>query len=244
MLIFNFHHVEPTPLHLCRKHITITPEGLRRFIQVIRSLGLKPVSLRDVIASEGPTDASHKDVILTFDDGYENFFLHAKPILEAEECPATVFVLANKFAGTNDWDQGEQPECQRDKLLSLEQMQLLSSSPYFTFGSHGLEHRNFSQLPADALHQEVSESYNILSASLKEAFVPVLSYPWGLYSNEVRDMLITSPYRFGFTTQKGIWQPETLPYDIPRYSVYNRDANPFILLAKLVRNGLLSTVLA
>ncbi len=237
MLTFNFHHVEPVPLHADRRHITITPDGLMSFIRLLRSLGFNIISMRDVLAADGP---GRKDVLLTFDDGFENNYRYAVPVLEQEKCPATIFVLAGRLEnGTNDWDQAHLPKNQRDRLMTLPQMKVLANSKYITFGSHGLYHRPFPRLTELELHKEVRHSYEILSRELGDAFVPVLAYPWGEYSDATRKALHKSPYKLAFTTDKHRWSPEHSPYAIPRYSAYFRDGNPIILLGKLCRHNIL-----
>ena len=72
-----------------------------------------------------------------------------------------------------------------------------------------------------------------------QAFVPVLAYPWGEYSDAAQDALRKSPYQFAFTTDKHRWTSEHSPYAIPRYSAYYRDGNPLILLGKLCRHNIL-----
>jgi peptidoglycan/xylan/chitin deacetylase (PgdA/CDA1 family) len=244
MLIFNFHHVEPDPAtpeprHVERKHITITPEGLRRFIRTLRALGMQPASLREVLAEGGERLLSDKTVLLTFDDGFENFLLHAAPVLEAEQCPGTVFVLAGKFSGTNDWDQGDREPARRDPLMSLAQMQDLSRYKMVTVGSHGMEHRDLTKLNAQELDRELNESYEILSRELSELFVPVLAYPYGYYSQTVLQAMEKTRYRYAVTTGKGDWTPASPRFEVPRYSIYYRDGNQLVFLAKLLRNGLL-----
>ena len=118
MLIFNFHHVETHIFHPERKHITMSPEGLSRFIRTLRLLGMSIVSVRDVLNSPDPAGPqSNRQVLLTFDDGYVNNLTEALPVLEQEHCPATVFVLPGRFSGTNEWDQGKLPESRRDPLM-------------------------------------------------------------------------------------------------------------------------------
>lgn len=239
MYLFNFHHVEPVPTHADRKHITVTPEGLQNIIRTLRAVGLHIVSLADVLRAGGPHALPLHTAVLTFDDGYENFLTHALPALEAEQAPATVFVLAGRFSGTNTWDQGNLPEGDRDRLLSLAQMQTLAQSPWVAFGSHGMLHQRFSQLDPSMLSREIEDSYQVLKDALGEAFLPVLAYPWGDTSPGVSVRMTQSPYHYAFTTEKGVWRSPRNPYNIPRYSVFYRDGHPLILLAKLLRNGIL-----
>lgn len=239
MLIFNFHHVENTILHPERKHITMSPQGLSRFIRTVRLAGMRIVSLRDVMERHNPTENSTREVLLTFDDGYVNNLTEALPVLEAEQCPATVFVLPGRFSGTNEWDQGHLPEAERDRLLSVEQMQTLAQSPYITLGSHGMRHRDMTTLNDAELQYEIHESHRILNEMFPNAYLPVFAYPWGTYSPHVVDVMKTSPYRYAFTVETAQWQTGANPYLIPRYSAYYRDGNPLILLAKLCRHRLL-----
>ncbi len=239
MLVFNFHHVETTIRHPDRKHITITPEGLRQFIRTLRAVGMEIVSMRDVLDMENPGQDSRRQVLITFDDGYVNNFEEAAPVLEAERCPATIFVLPGRFSGTNEWDQGHLPEAERDPLMSLAQMQSLMKSDYITFGSHGMLHRDLTQLADAELDWEIHESYRILSESLGEVFLPVFAYPWGYYSDPVLQAMERSPYRYAFAVKTAQWQADASRFEIPRYSAYYRDGNPVIFLAKLCRHKLL-----
>lgn len=239
MLIFNFHHVEKEIRHPERKHITISPQGLSRFIRTLRLMGLRIVSMQEVLERENPAENSAKEVLLTFDDGYVNNLTEALPVLEAEQCPATVFVLPGRFAGTNEWDQGHLPEAARDQLLSVEQMKTLAQSPCITLGSHGMRHRDMTTLTEADLQHEIHESHRILSETFPNVYLPVFAYPWGTYSQPVVDVLKTSPYRYAFTVETAQWQTGANPYLVPRYSAYYRDGNPIILLAKLCRHNLL-----
>jgi peptidoglycan/xylan/chitin deacetylase (PgdA/CDA1 family) len=239
MLIFNFHHVEKDILHPDRKHITITPEGLRRFIRTLRAVGMEIVSMRDILQKPDPAAGSNRQVLLTFDDGYVNNAEYAVPVLESERCPATIFVLPGRFSGTNAWDQGHLPEAERDQVMSVEQMQALCQSKYVTFGSHGMLHQDLTTLNADELQFELHESHRILTETLGDAYLPVFAYPWGHYSPDVVAAMEATPYRYAFTVETAPWQSGQPRFQIPRYSAYYRDGNPFIFLAKLCRHGVL-----
>ncbi len=241
MLIFNLHHVEPLIRHKERQHISVTPNGLRWIIRSLRWAGLEIVSLRDVLANTDAQALDANKVLLTLDDGYENNYLYAVPVFEAERCPVTIFALPGRFEGCNEWDQGHLPESERDKLMSLAQMkELAQSSKYITFGSHGMRHEHFPELDEAALRFEIEESYAILSRELGSAFLPALAYPWGESSPSVVAAMKNSPYQCAFTVEKALWGLQTNRFEIPRHSLYFRDGNPLVFLAKLFRHNLLS----
>jgi len=249
MLIFNLHHIEPrsnTAAFQSRRHITITPNGLRRFIKTLRLAGLEIISLRQALEDglDDPNAAPRKEtarqVILTIDDGYVNNLKYAAPVLQSENAPATIFVLPGRFGGSNEWDQGNWPEENRDPLMTLEQMQeLVKQYPCITYSSHGLRHVHMDQISSEALHKELHESHQILSDNLGETYLPTLAYPWGDYSQDVLKAMETSPYRCAFTVVTAPWEAGTPRFEIPRYSVFYRDGNPIITLAKLMRHGIL-----
>jgi peptidoglycan/xylan/chitin deacetylase (PgdA/CDA1 family) len=243
MYCFNFHHVEPEPLrNPSRRHLTVTPNGLRRIIGTFRQAGLRPVSLAEV-TTRNPVMMRPNEVVLTFDDGFENFVEHAVPVLKETECPGTVFVLAGKLhQGTNDWDQAHQPVAERDRLMSTAQLASLNAlAPLITVGSHGLYHRPLSKLSPEEVNQELCTSYQILQEVLgppgpNRALLPVFAYPWGDYSDAVLAAMPQSPYQWAMTTEKGPWMPSHEPFTLPRYSIYHRDEQPWTLWLKLLYN--------
>ncbi len=241
MLVFNFHHVEPVPLPNTaeRGFVSITPEGLSRFIRMLRLLRYRIVSIREVLQAGDISRMGRRDVLLTFDDGFEDNLVHGLPVFEREKCPALIFILPGRFGGSNAWDQGHLPLEQQDRLMTLDQLKTLGDSPWVTYGSHGMLHRHLPELSADAIRWELEESYDILSKELTSAFVPVFAYPWGEYSDKVLERMPQTPYQYAFTTEKRPWTADESPYAIPRYTAFLRDGNPMVLFGKLCRHKVL-----
>jgi peptidoglycan/xylan/chitin deacetylase (PgdA/CDA1 family) len=85
--------------------LAVTPEHFAEHLDVLRRKA-SVVALTDLAGnptSKVPSDA----VSITFDDGYADNLLEAKPILERNEMPATVFVTS-AFVGSNRefwWDE-------------------------------------------------------------------------------------------------------------------------------------------
>src|SRR5712692_9020835 len=65
----------------------------------------------------GEVALAERAVVLTFDDGFDNFARVAFPELQARGWTATVFLPAGKVGGTNDWD-GHPPGAPARTLMS------------------------------------------------------------------------------------------------------------------------------
>jgi peptidoglycan/xylan/chitin deacetylase (PgdA/CDA1 family) len=238
MYVFNLHricrHLDPNPNLSNGRYVTLSPQGLRSAIRLFREMGFSIVSLRDVLANGGPAAEHHRYVALTFDDGDETVYTDAAPILEAEQCPATFFVLGGKLGGTNDWDYPDQKDLNRPRLMTLTQMQGLAQSRWFTFGSHGMTHCRLPERSLQTVHAEVGQSFQILSDNLGSAFIPVLAYPWGATCRRVIQYAKTVGYHYAFTTSPAPWIQETHPYEVPRYTMVWTDQHHLRLKLKLL----------
>lgn len=237
MLIFCFHHVEPVPRIKGRKPFTITPNGLKYFIILLRLLGLKIVSMKTLLSSSSPDLLkNNRQCVITFDDGYENVLLHGLPVLQQLNCPATIFLLGGKFSGVNDWDPLDYEAQPADRLLSLKQINDMAATGLIHYGSHGLAHKNISQLDESTARKEILQSYRILSSTLGDNFLPVFAYPWGEYNDLSVKILSESEYRFALTTDAGKWGSESRRFCLPRYSIDFRFSNPVFALLKLAQH--------
>ena len=104
-LILLYHRVadaETDPQLLC-----VAPRRFAEQLEVLRRrcrvLPLAEVC-REGVRADGPPTA-----VVTFDDGYADNLLNAKPILAAADVPATVFVATGKVGGAEEfwWDELE-----------------------------------------------------------------------------------------------------------------------------------------
>ena len=83
--------------------ITVSPVRFDRQLRWLHRRGLRGVSMRELLAAADRGDAARL-VGLTFDDGYADFANNAMPVLRRYGFGATVYVLAGKLGGRNDWD--------------------------------------------------------------------------------------------------------------------------------------------
>ena len=91
------------PWNLC-----VTPAHFKEHLEVLAK-NSKPISLRKMCNSLKSFPFEHRNVVITFDDGYRDNFHNAKPLLEKYEIPATFFIVSEAINSQKEfwWDELE-----------------------------------------------------------------------------------------------------------------------------------------
>lgn len=105
-IILLYHRVADAatdPYMLC-----VSPRHFEEHMRVINRLG-RPTHLDDLAAAVREGHVPHGRVCVTFDDGYADNFIAAKPLLEKYGVPATVFMTTGSSGRTREfwWDELE-----------------------------------------------------------------------------------------------------------------------------------------
>ena len=141
-----------------------------------------------------------RNVFLTFDDGYEDFYSTAFPVLNRLGLNATVFIVVGEIGGTNVWDQ--QKGLSSRKLLSKTQIMELHRMGV-SFGSHSLTHRWLPELSDNDIYQEVVES-KVLLEDLLGSEVNCFAYPYGGVDIRVKKAVARAGYKFAMGIREGL----------------------------------------
>jgi hypothetical protein len=92
--ILMYHGVNGT---LSRRHpyyeTNTSPAAFRRQMQVLAAGGYQSLSLDGALGAPSPCPLAKKPVVITFDDGYADFYDEALPILAEFGFIATVFII-------------------------------------------------------------------------------------------------------------------------------------------------------
>lgn len=139
----------------------VSPERLR---QTIRSLQDR----YDVVDLPATLEqGAGKRVAVTFDDGFENFYTQALPVLEECGVPATVFVVSDYVGG--------------DGMLSSDQLEALVEHDLVTVGNHTKTHPLLPRVgPESTLREQIVGARNAF-ADRHGIAVDRFSYPRGAY---------------------------------------------------------------
>lgn len=169
--------------------------------------------LLDYLQSEKPLPK--KTVVLTFDDGYEDMFLNAVPILKKYNYPATVFLPSNLIGKENIWD------IKRGKptatILRQEQIQQMMENN-ISFQAHTCNHVVLTDVPLSTAKKEIFNS-KIQLEEVTKRHVNVFCYPSGKYSSEIKNLVQQAGYSYAFTTQEGLVNKDDDSYLLKRLRI-------------------------
>lgn len=193
--------------------LTVTPDRFAGQLRVLRRMGLRGVSMRELLRARAVGRARGL-VGLTFDDGYADFADQVLPLLRRFHCTATVFVLAGRFGGSNEWDA----DGDRKPLMTADQVRLAGAAG-MEIGSHGLRHLRLTEVDADTLAAEVRASRTILR-EVSGQRVGGFCYPYGLHDDTVLDAVQLAGYDYGCAVS---WSELLGQYAVPRTFVGDRD---------------------
>lgn len=188
-------------------------------LKLLNQMGFTPVTFRDYhLFQEDKIRLPKKPVILTFDDGYEDFYQTAYPILKEQGMKAVVFVLGDPSIGYNCWD-ADLPGRSQTPLMSDEQISELYTNG-FEIGSHTLSHSNLKMLNHENCYTEIYKSKLILEALL-DTEIMSFSYPYGLLNEKVKSLVKKAGYQFACGVFSGPAEFGKDPFEIRRIAIHS-----------------------
>lgn len=209
--ILMYHHVSPhTPDEPNQWHLS--SQLFEQQLHYLRNQGFYSVTLEDwrkSILTRQPLPG--KAIIITFDDGYQNFFTYAWPLLKKYGFSAIVFLIID--------DIGSQIE-DTCYMGWSEIKHLLKQG--VEFGSHSLNHPSFTDISYVEVVRQGTQSRAILSKELGIS-VDAFAYPYGHYNSLVGQLVGSCGYIFGLQVgcKHSTWQDSFL--GLFRIEIDNKD---------------------
>ena len=155
-----------------------------------------------------------RPVMISFDDGFQDFADQAWPILRLHDFQPEVFVVTDAVGQTARWDAhlGEPAP-----LMAARTIVRLAAEGV-SFGSHLASHRGADGLSTRELAHELFRSRATLRQWLDR---PTSSFaaPFGLTDGRLRLLAAECGYRTGFSTERGVARLTSDPLNLPRIEI-------------------------
>lgn len=197
--IFMYHFVREDTGDYEYPENMVRPEILRKELQYLKNNGYETIYKTDI----GNLENFTKPVWLTFDDGWEDFYLNAYPIFKEYNMKASYYIITD-LVGTPGY-------------VKEEQLKEMKESGLIDIQSHTVTHPRLASLSKEKITEELSNSKKYL----KEKFdidSDVICYPYGSFNNTVLSISKDLGYKFGLAMDGGVYYTSKHKdmYSIPR----------------------------
>jgi len=191
------------------KGICVRPKTFDRQMKYLYSRGFRTIPFKQLVEILKTKSKIPKKVfVLTFDDGYENNYTDAFPILKKYNFTATIFLNAGAIGKHYEYPRSGPAQ----KHLSAEQ--ITEMSELIDFGSHCITHPVLTQISFNEVLEEIKTSKTIIEKITKKP-VDTFCYPYGEYDRNIVDT-VKKYYSGACTTKSCLVSENTDPYLIPR----------------------------
>jgi len=157
-------------------------------------------SLSELVDLKNDLTVGHRLVVLTFDDGYADFYSNAAPVLRRLKLPATVFVPTSYVGGTNVWP-GQPAWVKEEPLMHWQQIKELSEAG-IEFGSHTVSHPDLTAQQVAVVEHELCQSKREIEQRISQP-ADNFCYPYGKWNQAVRDLTMRH-YKSACSTIAGV----------------------------------------
>ncbi|MGD1043827.1 MAG: polysaccharide deacetylase family protein [Bacteroidota bacterium] len=196
--VLMYHRIVPEALENSHHGIWVTALSFEQNLISLKQRGISPITFEQYqLFLNGEFTLPKRPVILTFDDGYEDNYTHAFPLLKKYEFSAVIFLVTDKTRRTNFWDANEPQE----PLMNNEQIREISLAG-IEFGSHTVTHPNLSQCSPEQIRTELVESKQIIEHLTGKEIIS-LAYPYGAVNELIKSITAEIGYKYGIATNSG-----------------------------------------
>ncbi len=164
-----------------------------------------------------------KSVVITFDDGFKNFYYIAYPMLKEYGFTATVFLVPGYCGKNNQWD-GQPKEIPILDLLDWEEIREMANKG-IDFGAHSMTHEVLTKLSLEEARREIVKSKSAIQEHLNQD-VTIFSYPYGIANKETK-AVVQAEFQGACGTYMDFVSMHSDIYELPRIDMYYFSNNNF-----------------
>lgn len=192
--IIMYHYVEYVQdvNDLIRKKLDTNPYLFEMQLKTLKENNYELYFVRDIPdILDGKIKISTRSAVLTFDDGYQDFYSVAFPLLKKYHAKATIYVVYN-FIG-------------RRGFLTANNIKEILASGLVELGSHTLDHMYLKKINPQVAKKQIEEN----KIKLEQDFgveVKTFAFPYGAFDNQALDFVKQASYSAAVSVIPGIYQ--------------------------------------
>ncbi len=190
-------------------HLTVMASAFEAQLRALHGAGYRSLTLDDLWAAlVEHVPVPPRRVVLTFDDGYEDNYTVAFPLLRRYGFVAAFFIVTSTVG--------------KPDHLTAAQLQEMARAG-MEIESHGQHHVDFSRLPLAVARGELLHSREAIEQWAGRP-VTFFAYPAGRYTAPLERLLGDLHYRGAVTEVPGLVGPASDPFALERVRVDHDDS--------------------
>jgi peptidoglycan/xylan/chitin deacetylase (PgdA/CDA1 family) len=161
---------------------SVSEEDAERFREQMGVL----VSLAKTVFADVLSDSRDGDAVasVTFDDGFQDVFDQALPIMAEYGVPATVFVPSAFIGTVPGWIPVGRRRAGSSGVVVAASTLAAADRRLVQVGSHTVTHSHLNSLPCSNVERELADSKRLLE-EITRGWVTMLSFPYGSFDERV-----------------------------------------------------------
>ena len=189
--------------------LAVAPGVFADQMAYLRQAGFNTLTAGELAAflADGVGTLPERPVVLTFDDGYQDFHSHGLPVIRQNGFTATLFMTTGGIGDENS----EKMMLNWRELAEIEQAGI-------EIGAHTVTHPKLDILPETDVREELAVSKSQLEEHLGRA-VPGLAYPFGYSNEKVREVARELGYAYAYSVNNAMTTSAAGKFTFPRLTV-------------------------
>ena len=199
------------------RRFAVAPTLFHEHMSYLHQHNYTPITVTQLVRARAQGNASlpERPVVLTFDDGFSDFYTEALPILQEYNFLATLYIVTAFVGGTSLWLQHE-GETQRP-ILNWEQIASISAAG-IECGGHTHTHPQLDTLSPPQAREEIIQCKSILEERLGHE-IESFAYPFGYHTATTQRLVREAGYTSACAVKYEMSSETTNPFSLARLIV-------------------------
>ena len=174
------------------KQFSVSPKLFATHMAYLRQHAYTPLTVTQFInmRTQGKDTLPERPVILTFDDGFADFFTEALPVLKHYDFVATLYIatafINNTSRGMQQEGEGTRPMLTWDQIIEINKCGI-------ECGTHSHRHLQLDILPLAIAKEEIVQCKTLLEYHLDQKIFS-FAYPHGYHSTTIQRLVHAAGY--------------------------------------------------